>query len=717
MFLQLSNVTISKKLPITIAVLSIAAAVLTGTSAYIAASNTSYKQAKHELEMTAHDKSAAIKSFLSDSEKQINELASSPHISNALDRFSAAYNELGPDAEAILQKTYIDDNPFPLGEKEKMTQAATATNYDAVHASLHPWIRSILKTNDFYDIFLFDAQGRNVYTVFKERDFATQLANGKWKDSGLGELVRKIQKQGANAKPMLEDFTPYSPSNNVPAGFVAAPIKDANGNFKGIVAIQLSIGKLDAAMAPAPANGETGESSLVGVDKLVRNNSPHSKESTLLKRKIDNEIVNEAFAGKDGAKSAKNYEGKSAFVAYEPLEVMGAKFAILTDITKAEINAPLNRLAMIVAFVALLVGFAAAAIGAWFAKTLTRPINDLTDSMTSLASGNTSLHIPGLDRGDELGSMAKAVDVFRANAIERVRLEGLSKEEALKQIKRGEAIEEATRNYERVAGDMLRAVSAASAELNATAQAMTSAAERTNHMANSVAAAAEESTVNASTASGSATELSSAITQIQMSSQESASVANEAVAISQEAHTAVGELVGAAQNISEVVVLIRGIAEQTNLLALNATIEAARAGEAGAGFAIVAQEVKSLANQTAGATDEISSQIGAVQTVVDNASNAMARITDVIGKINSISREIGYAVEAQAQTTNEIAGAINEVAIAAQSVTTDVVKVTETASETGVAASQVLAASHELSQQAARLEQETNEFLARVRAA
>ncbi len=715
--LQLSNIVISKKLPATIAALSIAAALLTGATAYFAASNTAHSQAKHELEATAKNKADAAKNFFADGEKQITELASSPHIANALDRFATAYYEIGPDAENILQKTYIDDNPYPLGEKEKMTQAAGNTNYDSVHASLHPWMRSILKTNDFYDIFLFDAQGRNVYTVFKERDFATQLANGKWKDSGLGDLVRKIQKQGANSKPLLEDFLPYSPSNNVPAGFIAAPIKDANGGLKGIVAIQLSIGKLDAAMASAPANGKTGENALVGADKLVRNNSPLSKESTMLKRKIESVLVDEALNGKSGVKSAKNFENKASLTAYTPFEIMGTKYAVLTDITKAEINGPLNRLAMIVTFVALMVGMVAAGIGSWFARSLTRPISDLTDSMSVLAQGNTSIAIPGLDRGDELGSMAKTVEIFRANAIERLRLENISKEEALKQIKRGEIIETATRNFERTAGDMLRAVAAASAELNATAQAMTSAAERTNHMASSVAAAAEESTVNAQTASGSATELSSAITQIQMSSQESASIANEAVAISQEAQTAVGELVGAAQNISEVVSLIRGIAEQTNLLALNATIEAARAGAAGAGFAIVAQEVKNLANQTAGATDEISAQIGAVQTVVDNASGAMSRITDVISKINAISREIGYAVEAQAQTTNEIAGSINEVAVAAQSVTTDVVKVTETASETGVAASQVLAASHELSQQAARLEHETNEFLAQVRAA
>lgn len=717
MNLDLSKIAINKKLPIAIAAIAILSAVITGFAAYIAASTSGHETAERQLLATANSKSEAVKGFFSTTESQVKEMAQSPHISQALDRFTSAYYELGPNAEAILQQTYIDNNPNPLGQKEKLTLAPSGTNYDAIHAQLHPWFRTILRTNDYYDIFLFDAQGRDVYTVFKERDFATQLANGRWKDSNLGELVRKVLAGNPDSAPVLVDFAPYSPSNNVPAGFVAAPIKGADGKIKGVIAVQLSIGHLSSAMGQSPANGASGENTLIGQDGLARNNSPIAKEETILKRKIDNAQARAAFEGKSGFSLGKNAEGKSAYIAYVPLEVMGSKFAIESDITATEINAPINKLAVSVSIVMLLVGAIAAMVGLWFAKSITRPIGDLTDSMGILAGGNTSNMIPCLERGDELGTMAKAVEVFRANAIERSRLESLSKEEAASQIRRGEVIGEATSNFERVAGDMLRAVSAASAELNATAQAMTQAAERTNHMANSVAAAAEESSVNASTASSSAGELSTAIDQIKSSSSESAHVAGEAVKISAEAQTAVGELVGAAQSISEVVDLIRGIAEQTNLLALNATIEAARAGAAGAGFAVVASEVKSLANQTANATDEIGNHIGNIQNVVEGAKTAMERIAGVIGRISHISGDITNAVENQVAVTGEIARSINEVSVASQSVTTDVIRVSETASETGVAASQVLAASHELSMQAAKLEQETNEFLARVRAA
>jgi methyl-accepting chemotaxis protein len=313
--------------------------------------------------------------------------------------------------------------------------------------------------------------------------------------------------------------------------------------------------------------------------------------------------------------------------------------------------------------------------------------------------------------------MAEAVEVFRENAIERIALEAAASEETKIQMRRAEAIASATQAYEQVAGDMLRTVAAASAELEATAQAMTAAADRTNMMASSVAAAAEESTVSASTAAGSAESLTTSISTIQSNVSESSSVAIEAVRLSGEAQSAVSELANSARRIGEVVELIKGIADQTNLLALNATIEAARAGEAGRGFAIVAQEVKNLASQTGNATEDIAAQIGSIQGAVDGAVGAMSRIEAVITRINQNAGMIGQSVDMQATVTQEIASAITQVAAASQSVASDVSRVTETAGETGAAASQVLAASRELSVQAAKLDQETQEFLERVRAA
>jgi methyl-accepting chemotaxis protein len=715
--MRLDNIAIAKKLPAVIVGLAALAALATGAATYLQASVTMNKTAERMLVGAAKSRAEAIKSFFGEVESQVKELGSSGELSSALDQFSAAYNELGPTAEADLQRLYIDQNPNALGSKEKLDAAQSGSNYDTLHAKLHPWFRSILKMNDYYDIFLFDASGRNVYTVFKERDFATQLSNGRWKDTNLGELVRQVLAGPADAAPKLADFKPYAPSNDVPAGFVAIPIKGADGRIKGVFAIQLSIGKIDKAMGPMPANGETGENTLVGSDGLARNNARFEKEPTILKRKIDNDALHAALAGETGVINGANAAGNAAEVAFAPVQVMGTKFSVLADITRKEVNKPLGPLLMSILVLMGIISAIAASVGIWFSRSLTGPIGSLTKAMGNLAAGDTATSITGIERGDELGEMAQAVDVFRDNAIERVKLEGAAKEDVFVQTRRAESIAQATHDYERVAGDMLRAVAAAAAELEATSMTMSAAADRTNHMANSVAAAAEESTVSASHAAGSAESLMGSISTIQVNVAESGQVASEAVHLSSDAQQAVSELASSAQRIGEVVELIKGIADQTNLLALNATIEAARAGEAGRGFAIVAQEVKNLASQTGAATEDIATQIGSIRGAVEGAVGAMSRIETVIQRINQNAVMIGQSVDLQANVSTAIASAISQVAVSSQSVSSDVAMVTETASETGAAAGQVLSASRELSMQAAKLDHETMEFLARVRAA
>jgi methyl-accepting chemotaxis protein len=713
----LKNITISQKLPIIVAGLAALSAAVVGGTSYLQSANTVTSSSRELLSAATASRTKAVTDLLAEVEAQTKELAGSQQVSTALDRFTTAYGEIGPDAEAQLQALYIDQNPNAVGQKEKLDAAANGSTYDATHAVLHPWFRSILRMNDFYDIFLFDAQGRNVYTVFKERDFATQLANGRWKDSNLGALVRDVLAGPADAAPKLADFSPYAPSNDAPAGFVAMPIKGADGKIKGVFAIQLSINKFDKSMAPMPANGKTGENMLVGADGLMRNNSHLEKEPTILKRKVDSAALTLAREGKSGVMIDRNYAGQVGLVSYAPIEIMGTKFSIISDITRAEVNKPLTALGWQVLLITLAISGLAAGVGIWFARSISKPIHGLTSAMRDLAGGVTDLAIPSIDRRDELGTMAGAVEVFRENAIERLKLEQMSKEVTIAQMKRAETITQATLDYERAAGDMLRTVAAASAELEATALTMTAAAERTNHMAVSVSAAAEESTVCASTAAGSAESLTGSITTIQSNVAHSSEVADEAVRLSGEAQTAVGELATSAKRIGEVVELIKGIADQTNLLALNATIEAARAGEAGKGFAIVAQEVKNLASQTGNATEDIAAQISSIRGAVEGAVSAMSRIEAVIQRINDNALTIGKSVDMQASVTNEIASAIGQVAASSQSVAADVSMVTETASETGAAAGQVLAASRELSQQAAKLDHETLEFLARVRAA
>jgi methyl-accepting chemotaxis protein len=265
--------------------------------------------------------------------------------------------------------------------------------------------------------------------------------------------------------------------------------------------------------------------------------------------------------------------------------------------------------------------------------------------------------------------------------------------------------------------EIVESVAASSTQLKATAETMTATAEQSNQQAASVAASSEEAPNNVQTVASAAEELSASINEISSQVAQSSTIAGKAVEETQRTNETVQSLADGAQKIGEVVNLINDIAEQTNLLALNATIEAARAGEAGKGFAVVASEVKSLATQTAKATDEIGSQITSMQTVTEDAVTAIKSISATIEEINQIAGGIASAVEEQGAATQEIARNVQEASKGTQDVSQNIAGVTEAAQETGRSAADLLNASNELSQQGNQLQTEIEAFVQKVRSA
>jgi Methyl-accepting chemotaxis protein len=354
----------------------------------------------------------------------------------------------------------------------------------------------------------------------------------------------------------------------------------------------------------------------------------------------------------------------------------------------------------------------------WILRSvITSPIEDMTLRMNNLARGDTAVEVPALDRRDEVGDIARAVQVFKENTKAKQAMEAEAAKEAAAREARMLRLEDLIKGFESTVASVLDTVAASADAMNATARRMVSFADAANERAHSAAQAANDANENVTMVAEAAEELSNSIReiaqQVAMSNDVAANCTREADGV----NTRVTGLAGSADKIGEIIELITGIAEQTNLLALNATVEAARAGEAGKGFAVVASEVKNLARQTVRATEDISAQVSTIQKETHSTVTAIKGIGTTISSMDGITTTIAAAIEEQGAATQEIARNIDHAASGTHQVYENITEVSRTMRETDEAAKDVLKSVEHLQHQAATLRQEVDQFLAGIREA
>ncbi len=425
-------------------------------------------------------------------------------------------------------------------------------------------------------------------------------------------------------------------------------------------------------------------------------------------------------------KEGRSYRGEAEvvgvpfFTAYDPIKAPGGKVigVLYVGVKKAEFLAVLERLMR----EAALVGGAVTVVGAgllWFAVSRTmRRLGRLRGAMAAVAAGRLDTPVPGTEGRDEVGLMARAVLGFRDGLVEAERLRGRQGElESEARAQRSEAMATVADRFRVSAGSSLVAVTAAVGSLNGTAASLSGTAEQVGSQAEAVTSAAEAASVAVNQVAAAAEELSASIAEIGRQVAQSGEVTGHAVAEANRTNAVVRTLSDGAQRIGEVVGLISSIASQTNLLALNATIEAARAGDAGKGFAVVASEVKSLASQTAKATEEIGAQIAQIQATTGDAVAAIGSIASTVERMSGISATIANAVEQQGAATSEIARSVQETAAGTRAVVVNIAGVSAAAGRTGAAARELLSATGDLTRRTGQLSGEVDAFLVGVRAA
>jgi methyl-accepting chemotaxis protein len=578
------------------------------------------------------------------------------------------------------------------------------TSLESLNNSAHQnneYFEHFINTYGYYDFFIINRSGDIFYTVTKEADYQTNLLTGKYNNSGLGELFKKTQ---STSNYSMSDFRPYAPSNNEPASFIALPF--INNGISIVIAMQLSTEKIDELMQQRTGMGETGESYLIGSDLRMRSDSfldpkGHSViasfAGTIEQNGVDTEGAKLAIKGEKGEKIIMDYNGNPVLSAYTPIDINGIRWGLLSEIDVAEAFEPIQSLHWNITIVVLLLIVVVAGIALTITKSVTKPLGgepgEMEDIAESIANGDLTIDFAA-DRETQsiYGSMKKMaknlLDVISNIVDNSNNLASAAEETSILSIQSSKSLEVQQASIEQVA----TAVEQMSMSINEVAQNATNAA--------SSAQSAQEVSHNANN------KLSQTINDLGQLDKEIVNASN-----------VIKTLETDASEIGSVLEVIRGIADQTNLLALNAAIEAARAGEQGRGFAVVADEVRTLASKTQESTTNIEKMISKLQNSSNEAVQVMTVSRDVCehtltdahttaemikemdGEINSITQMaelIATAVAEQSSVSNEISQNISSI--------------NDSAYENLTASTQISTAGEDISKIASTLNQLTQQF-------
>ncbi len=690
----LNAINISKKLPMIIGAISVAIATTISVLGYYDFRRNMLQESQRALSILTDERARSLETWFEGIDRNLRGYAINPTTRDALRAFYASFGLMSDNPQRDRQRAYITENPNPADERENYDRAPGDEPYHATHATFHPFFRSLVHAGGYHDAFLFSTNGDLVYSVYKEYDFATNFVNGPYANSGLGRAF-----SAAVAAPPqtshFEDFTPYEPSLDVPAAFLAMPVHDEDGALLGVFALQIRVDKISQILTNPIGLGETGEIYVVGSDLRSRSQSRFDGRFNILDPLRETAQVSSALGQGTGFfADTQGQAGNLVIAKTRGMTIFGERWGLIGEFDGTEVLAPVvwvrNKMIVIVALGASLAMF----LGWLTANTVARPLARLGRNMQAVSERQFDQNISDTGRRDEIGALANILVAFRdklksAEVAEEARATLQAEQErvveqlngALEKLAAGDLTQriqtqfdgdydQLRKNYNLTLdklNDTITSVAQSAGQIRGRIAEMGNSSrdlsQRTEDQAATLeqtAAALDEITASVKSAASGAKAVEQIVSAAQSEADSSGTIVRNAVSAMTEIKKSSGE-------ISQIIGVIDDIAFQTNLLALNAGVEAARAGDAGRGFAVVASEVRALAQRSSDAAKEIKGLIGgsSVQVqqgveLVGQAGDALTKIVERIAQISSLVTEISTGAQEQSTGLVEINSGVTQ---------------------------------------------------------